>query len=211
MQLVAPDLPPELDLPPQAPLEATATPAAPAEASPAPAATSTLEPTATPPPPTPRSATPRPQATATPAPAAAQPPAATVSLSGLEQELFASHNAERGQAGLAGLQLDGVLVSVARQRAQDMAAKGYFSHTSPAGQTAFTLLSAAGYAHSLAGENIARNNYPNSQSADVAMTGFMNSAGHRANILDRQFTAVGVGAAVGADGMKYFAVVFASR
>ena len=125
--------------------------------------------------------------------------------------MFSGHNSARARAGLSGLQLDGALVRIARQRAQDMASSNYFSHTSPGGQTAFTLLGAAGYAYSVAGENIARNNYPNAQSVGVAMTGFMNSPGHRANILDGRFNNVGIGAAIGADGMKYFAVIFAGR
>jgi uncharacterized protein YkwD len=92
-----------------------------------------------------------------------------------------------------------------------MAARNYFAHTSPTGETAFSLMAAYGYAYSIAGENIAKNNYPDSQSAGVAMTGFMGSPPHRANILDARYTSVGVGLAYGADGMKYFAVVFAGR
>jgi uncharacterized protein YkwD len=45
----------------------------------------------------------------------------------------------------------------------------------------------------------------------VAMAGFMNSAGHRANIQEGRFRLVGIGAATAADGMKYFAVVFAAN
>ncbi|MPZ50014.1 MAG: hypothetical protein GEU75_12090 [Dehalococcoidia bacterium] len=210
-------------LPPAAPIEASATaqPEDQAEAaSEAPEATATaiqIPPTAPPPPPTqvPPTATPQPPPppppTATPVPPPPAPPAAPVALSGLEQEMFAGHNAERSQAGLGGLTLNATLVNVARQRAQDMAANNYFSHTSPSGSTAFTLLGATGYAYSIAGENIARNNYANAQSVGVAMTGFMNSAGHRNNILDGRFGAVGIGAAAGSDGMKYFAVIFAGQ
>jgi uncharacterized protein YkwD len=140
---------------------------------------------------------------------AAAPPAAPVSLTAMEQDMFQRHNQERANAGLAPLQLDATLESVARTRAEDMAAKNYFAHTSPSGQTAFIILDQLGYKYVMAGENIARNNYPDAQSVEVAMTGFMNSAGHRANILEPRFTKVGIGTAVGADGMKYFAVVFA--
>ncbi len=90
-----------------------------------------------------------------------------------------------------------------------MANKNYFSHTSPSGETAFSLMDAAGYTYAIAGENIARNNYPNDQTEEVAMTGFMNSAPHRENILEPRFTRVGIGVAIDANGMKYFAVVFA--
>jgi uncharacterized protein YkwD len=65
-----------------------------------------------------------------------------------------------------------------------------------------------GYDYLIAGENIARNNYPESQSVQVAMEGFMQSAGHRANILDKRFSKIGVGAAFGADGMRYYVIIF---
>jgi uncharacterized protein YkwD len=127
----------------------------------------------------------------------------------MEQELFAAHNNQRAAAGLAGFAIDATLTQVARERAQDMASKGYFSHTSPTGDTAFTIIGRLGYSYTTAGENIARNNYADSQSVSVAMNGFMNSAGHRQNILDGRFKSIGIAAVVGADGMKYFVVVFA--
>ena len=122
--------------------------------------------------------------------------------------MFNLHNQERAAAGLSALRLDSTLVAIARRRAQDMAANNYFSHTSPSGETAFSLMSAAGYSYQMAGENIARNNYPDTQTVQVAMQGFMNSSGHRANILSGGYRRVGIGAAVGAGGMKYFAIVF---
>jgi uncharacterized protein YkwD len=134
-----------------------------------------------------------------------------VSLQFLEQQLYDMHNGERGRAGLGGLRIDPTLMAIARQRAQDMAAKNYFAHTSPSGETAFSLMGAYGYGYSIAGENIAKNNYPDSESPGVAMSGFMNSPTHRANVLDARYAYVGVGLAYGPDGMKYFAVVFAGR
>lgn len=92
-----------------------------------------------------------------------------------------------------------------------MASNGYFSHTSPTGQTAFTLLAAAGIRYTMAGENIARNNYPDSQAGSAAMTGFMNSPAHRENVLEARYNSVGISIVYGSDGMKYFAVVFAGR
>ena len=89
-----------------------------------------------------------------------------------------------------------------------MAANGYFAHTSPTGETAYTLLAQARYAYGLAGENIARNNYPATQAASLAMTSFMNRPGHRENILEPTFRLVGVGYALGANGMFNIAVVF---
>jgi uncharacterized protein YkwD len=198
-------------LPPAALIDPTAT-ALPPTATPAP----TEVPTEVPPTPTetPPTATPLPPATAVPvAPTqapASQPPATAVGLHALEQAMFNSHNAQRAGAGLPGLSIDSRLMQVARQRAQDMASRGYFSHTSPSGETAFTILNQIGYAYRLAGENIARNNYPDSQSVEISMTGFMNSQSHRENILEPVYQRVGIGVAFGADGMKYFAVVFSN-
>ena len=123
--------------------------------------------------------------------------------------MFNQHNQQRAAGGLGGLSVDASLTSIARQRAQDMAAKNYFAHTSPTGQTAFTLMNGVGYVYAIAGENIARNNYPDAESVSTAMSGFMNSPSHRANIMDGRYTKVGIGMAVDASGMKYFAVVFA--
>jgi uncharacterized protein YkwD len=132
-------------------------------------------------------------------------------MAALEQELLQLHNQERARGGLAPLRSDAALVQVARNRAVDMASKNYFAHTSPSGETAFTLLARTGYGYRLAGENIARNNYPDPQSAGVAMSGFMNSPTHRANMLDAGYRTVGIGAVAGAGGMKYIAVVFAGQ
>jgi uncharacterized protein YkwD len=125
--------------------------------------------------------------------------------------MFSSHNSERARGSIAALRIDSALVQIARQRATDMATKGYFAHTSPSGETAFSILARAGYRYASAGENIARNNYPDGQSVSVAMTGFMNSSTHRYNIMDPGFTAVGIGSVVAQDGMKYYAVVFAGQ
>ncbi|HLF72009.1 MAG TPA: CAP domain-containing protein [Dehalococcoidia bacterium] len=180
---------------PQAPLDPTATapapPAAPTEPPP-PAPTQPPAPTSTPAPPKP---------TATPPP---PPP----SLNSFEQQLFALHNSNRAQFGAGPLSIDATLQQIAERRAQDMASKGYFSHTSPSGETAFTLMEQFGFKYAIAGENIARNNYPDADSVKVAMDGFMNSPGHRQNILEPRFTKVGIGYAMGSDGMKYYAVVF---
>ena len=125
--------------------------------------------------------------------------------------MYNLHNTNRAASGLPSLRLDSTLVNIARHRAQDMSARNYFSHTSPTGETAFTLITQWNFSYTAAGENIARNDYPNQQSVTIAMNGFMNSAGHRANILERDFNSVGIGVATGANGMKYFAVVFAGH
>ena len=201
-----------INAPPAAPLDPTATPTPETEPT-EPPVSPTDVPTATQAPPV---ATPVPPAPVVPTPVppaptqAAAPPQSAVALQPMEQAMFNSHNVQRSSAGLAALTIDARLVQVARQRAQDMAARNYFSHTSPTGETAFTVLDQIGYAYQLAGENIARNNYPDSESVQVSMTGFMNSPTHRANILEPAFRRVGIGVAFGADGMKYFAVVFSN-
>ena len=125
----------------------------------------------------------------------------------MESTLFELHNKERAGAGVGPLALDATLCAVARARAQDMAAKGYFAHTSPSGETAFDLMAQAGYRFRMAAENIARNDYPAGQAASVAMSSFMASSGHRANILNSGYRRGCVGYA-GAGRVHYFAVVF---
>ncbi len=199
-------------LPPAAPVDnepsptvTTATPTPTAVPPTATATTPAVAATPTPLPPTPSPVPP----TATPLPPTATP--AAVALNSSEQELFTLHNVERARAGAPALALDATLVQVACARAADMARRGYFAHTSPSGETAFSLMASYGFVFATAGENIARNNYTTAQSAGVAMTGFLNSPPHRANLRDPNFNLVGVGMALSADGMKYFAVVFAGR
>jgi uncharacterized protein YkwD len=134
-----------------------------------------------------------------------------VSLTAFEQQMYSLHNAERSKAGLGTLRLDPTLEAIAHQRANDMAARNYFSHTSPSGETAFSIMAGYGYTYAIAGENIARNNYPDDQSTATAFTGFMNSPSHKENIMDPRFSYVGVAFAFGPDGMKYFAVVFSGK
>jgi hypothetical protein len=86
------------------------------------------------------------------------------------------------------------LLSVAAQlKAEDMAQKSYFAHTSPEGVTPWYWLDEVGYKYSYAGENLAVNF---SDSKDV-VDAWMNSPGHRQNILNSHFTEIGIGAAEG--------------
>jgi len=133
---------------------------------------------------------------------------AGVSLTPLEADLIARLNAERTAAGLPALAVDGNLVAIARIRSSDMAARGYFSHTSPEGQSAFTLLDQWGIPYSWAGENLARNNYPVGETVAVAAEDLMASPPHRANILSPNYTRVGVGYAEDGSGMRYYTIVF---
>jgi len=133
--------------------------------------------------------------------------AQTVSLSSPEYQILVAQNNERSRSGAAPLAVDPLLETLARQRANDMANSGYFSHGTPNGSSIFSMLAAAGPASRLEAENIARNDYPESQTATIAMNGFLGSSGHRDNLLNPGFTRVGIGAARRGT-MTYFAVSF---
>jgi len=164
-------------------------------------------PTATPVPVVPTTP-PTPLPTEPPPPPPPAPPAQPASLSTFEADILAGVNSERVAAGLAPLQIDAALTRVARERSNDMAQQGYFAHVSPSGETAFSLLDRYGIPYGWAGENLARNNYPDGECVAVAMRDWMASQGHRENILNVHYTAIGVGAAVDGAGMKYFTLVF---
>ena len=114
-------------------------------------------------------------------------------------------NKERQAAGLSELTLSPELSRVAQAKAEDMARNGYFSHTSPTYGSAFDMLKAAGYSYRTAGENIAKGQ----KNADAVMKGWMNSSGHRANILGTGYTKIGVGYAVSSSGTPYWVQIFA--
>ncbi|OHA91353.1 MAG: hypothetical protein A2758_02750 [Candidatus Zambryskibacteria bacterium RIFCSPHIGHO2_01_FULL_49_18] len=102
-------------------------------------------------------------------------------------------NAERLSNNLPELRENMVLAEAARLKAEDMATKGYFAHTSPEGKTPWYWLAQAGYSYIYAGENLAVNFI---DSEDVTKA-WMNSPTHRANIIHGAYTEVGTGIAVG--------------
>jgi uncharacterized protein YkwD len=105
------------------------------------------------------------------------------------QQLLDSTNSQRISNGLGALALNGTLDNAAQAKANDMAARDYWSHNTPDGQTPWTFMDAAGYHYQLAGENLAYG----FASAQDTLTGWMNSPGHRANILNGGYTEVGFG------------------
>jgi uncharacterized protein YkwD len=134
--------------------------------------------------------------------------AAGFDANGAEQQMFNLINQDRAANGKPALVFNAALGNIARGgnisvcpgetvhgRSQDMIERNYFSHSIPScGQAVWPAITAAGVQYSSAGENIAWNNYsPQATSVDQANTQFMNSAGHRANILG-DFNQVGVGA-----------------
>ncbi|HEX2316215.1 MAG TPA: CAP domain-containing protein, partial [Thermomonospora sp.] len=114
---------------------------------------------------------------------------------GLEAAVVRLTNAERAKAGCSALRVDQRLVASARRHSADMAAKGYFDHTSPNGDTFADRIKAAGYP-SPGAENIARGH----PTAAAVVQGWMNSPGHRANILNCGLKALGVGVRTGSGG-----------
>lgn len=113
-------------------------------------------------------------------------------------------NGERNIYGASSLRLDTLLIESAQLKANDMAAKGYFSHTSPEGLSPWYWLTRVSYGFSYAGENLAVN-FTDSEEVTNA---WMNSPGHRANILNSKFTEIGIATAKGKyDGREAIFVV----
>lgn len=121
-----------------------------------------------------------------------------------EDEVLRLVNVERAKNGLSALKADWQLSRVARYKSQDMINKGYFSHTSPTYGSPFKMMESFGIRFSSAGENIA---YGQRTPAEV-MKGWMNSPGHRANILSPSYTHIGVGLAKTSSGVNYWTQMF---
>ena len=117
-------------------------------------------------------------------------PSTTENNSGLtadELEVFNLINAKRTSAGLSALKIDNEVQNVARIKAQDMVDSNYFSHTSPTYGSPFDMMKNFGIKYKAAGENIAGNS-----SNSGAVNAWMNSEGHRANILSNNFNYTGI-------------------
>jgi uncharacterized protein YkwD len=129
---------------------------------------------------------------AAPAPpvSAAVAPAATVLPSSVADQVLTLVNAERRKAGCAPVRLDPRLTAAALGHSRQMADKNFFSHTSPNGATFVDRIKAQGYPRPRS-ENIAAGN----TTAAATMKQWMNSPGHRANILDCKAKDMGLGAA----------------
>jgi uncharacterized protein YkwD len=111
----------------------------------------------------------------------------------VRKEMLASVNAARKKAGLRPLTADALLDKAAQRHAEDMLARGYFAHKSPSGTTVRERAISAGYGWRSIGENIAFGQ----TSVDEVMETWLNSPGHRKNILTADFTELGVGIAMG--------------
>jgi uncharacterized YkwD family protein len=141
-----------------------------------------------------------------PEPGPIQPPekpGASFQLTQDESLMLQLVNQERANNGLSPLKVHRELTELARLKAQDMIRYGYFSHTSPTYGSPFEMMKAAGIRYSYAGENLA-----GSPTVNRAHTSLMNSPGHRANILNPNYTHVGIGIVDGGNYGKMFVQMF---
>ena len=119
----------------------------------------------------------------------AEPTAPSNSVVAYENKVLELVNVERQKAGLKSLQMDESLRNVARKKSEDMQSKKYFSHTSPTYGSPFDMMKQFGISYRTAGENIAMGQ----RTPEEVVKAWMNSPGHRANILKAEFTHIGVG------------------
>ena len=121
-----------------------------------------------------------------------------------ESEVVRLVNQIRAQNGLSKLKENWELSRVARYKSQDMKDKGYFSHTSPTYGSPFDMMKSFGISYRSAGENIARGQ----STPQAVVNAWMNSSGHRANILNSSYTEIGVGYVAGG---HYWTQMFIGR
>ncbi|MCW3489452.1 CAP domain-containing protein [Dethiobacter alkaliphilus] len=148
-------------------------------------------------------AAPAPQPTQTTSPAQPQPspePSPSYQIQQYEQAVFQLVNVERQNHGLRPLQMDTKLFEVARVKSRDMHDNRYFSHTSPVYGSPFDMMRRFGISYRLAGENIAAGQ----TSPEAVVRAWMNSPGHRANILNPNFTHIGVGYHNGPNNFRHY-------
>jgi len=123
-----------------------------------------------------------------------------------EEQVVELVNAERATAGCSALTVDDRLAAAARAHSADMAARGYFDHTTPEGITFADRITDAGYSWSTAAENIAAGQR---DPAEV-MAAWMESDGHRRNIINCDLQHIGVGLAYDANDRPYWTQDFAT-
>ncbi|MGW7365937.1 sigma-70 family RNA polymerase sigma factor [Streptomyces sp. NPDC054841] len=186
---------PSDDEEPRATAAAPASPLLPSpNRSPSPSPSLTASPSPTPKPSPSKTAKPKPKPTPAkprpkPTPTPEQPDPAPPLPSGDAEQVVALVNSERAKAGCGPVTSNDKLATAAQRHSADMAARDYFDHTSPDGTDPGDRITAAGYRWSTYGENIARGQ----QSPASVMDSWMNSSGHRANILNCSFKEIGVG------------------
>lgn len=113
----------------------------------------------------------------------------SAAISSIEQQVLTLTNQERANEGLKPLATDAKLMDAAREKSTDMRTGKYFSHTSPTLGSPFDRMKALGIDYKAAAENIAMGQ----TSAEEVVKAWMNSPGHRANIMNGNFTHIGIG------------------
>ena len=146
-----------------------------------------------------------PSGTSTPnVPSAPSTPSTPNDIRVLETEVIRLVNAERAKAGRSALTENNEVSRVARIKSNDFIENNYFSHNSPTYGTPFEMLESFGITFTAAAENIARGQ----RTAAEAMNSWMNSSGHRANILSSTYNQIGVGVARANDGTLHWTQIF---
>ncbi|MCF6138448.1 SafA/ExsA family spore coat assembly protein [Pseudalkalibacillus berkeleyi] len=125
----------------------------------------------------------------------------------IEYQVVQLVNDERAKYGLQPLQENWELSRVARYKSKDMIENNYFSHTSPTYGSPFKMIEDFGITYRSAGENIAAGQ----QTAEEVVNAWMNSEGHRKNILSSNYTEIGVGYAKGGNYGHYWTQMFISQ
>ena len=128
------------------------------------------------------------------------------SMNSDEKEVFNLINQQRANNGLPALKVDEELQKVARIKAEDMVSNNYFSHTSPTYGSPFDMMKSFGISYTSAGENIAGNS-----NNSAAVTAWMNSPGHRANILNDKYTHTGLAVVSSPKYGKIYVQMFISK
>lgn len=128
----------------------------------------------------------------------------TPEITAIEKEVARLVNVERAKVGLPALSYNWQLARTARIKSEDMRNNNYFSHTSPTYGSPFDMMRNFGISYTAAGENIAMGQ----RTAAEVMNGWMNSPGHRSNILNSSFTQIGVGYAKNSSGRIYWTQQF---
>lgn len=131
-------------------------------------------------------------------------PGTTNEFTSLEDQVIQLVNVERSKIGVPSLAKNNQLTDVARTKSEDLITNNYFSHNSPVYGSPFNMLDTFGISYNAAAENIASGQ----RTSEEVMNTWMNSTGHRANILSSNYNQIGVGVARDQNGNMYWTQLF---
>ena len=131
----------------------------------------------------------------------------TGEFAAFQKEVVRLVNVERQKQGLGKLSLNAKLSNVATLKSQDMINKNYFDHTSPTYGSPFDMMKQFNISYKTAGENIAKGQ----KTPAEVVKAWMNSQGHRENILNKNYTEIGIGVAKEANGTLYWTQMFIGK